>query len=287
MTGVQTCALPIWSILPLPVNRRPFNTVFQDYALFPHMTVAGNVRFGLSVRGLSRSEIGRRTAEVLALVAMDHLAERYPVQLSGGQKQRVALARALVCEPQVVLLDEPFAALDVSLRRQMQGFLKEIQRRVATTFFFITHDQEEAIALGDRICVMGEGCVLQAGPPRDLYDRPVSATVARFFGDNNLIPGRIVAHDGVRVWVETALGRMSAGCLAGDIGAAVAVAIRPEKLRLVPVGEGVAGRMGPATYGGAISQIAVETAAGRLHIKSLSPQNLPDEGAEKIGRAHV
>ena len=193
-------------ITRLPINRRPFNTVFQDYALFPHMSVAGNVAYGLMVRGRSRKEIAKRVGEVLALVHLSELAERYPAQLSGGQRQRVALARAIICEPRLILLDEPLAALDVELRKQMQLFLKEIQREIRTTFLFVTHDQEEAIAIADRICVMNFGRILQIGTPHEVYYRPQSEFVARFFGDNNLIEGSLAGGDGKRRRIDTAIG---------------------------------------------------------------------------------
>lgn len=173
----------------IPINRRPFNTVFQDYALFPHMSVAANVGYGLSVRHVPRKEITRRVGEALELVQLSRFADRYPAQLSGGQRQRVALARALICQPRLILLDEPLAALDLELRRQMQEFLKSIQREIKTTFLFVTHDQEEAISMADRICVMEGGYIRQIGSPHDLYYKPNCAFVARFFGDNNLVPG--------------------------------------------------------------------------------------------------
>ena len=173
----------------IPINRRPFNTVFQDYALFPHMSVAANVGYGLSVRHVLRKEITRRVGEALELVQLSRFADRYPAQLSGGQRQRVALARALICQPRLILLDEPLAALDLELRRQMQEFLKSIQREIKTTFLFVTHDQEEAISMADRICVMEGGYIRQIGSPHDLYYKPNCAFVARFFGDNNLVPG--------------------------------------------------------------------------------------------------
>ena len=169
-------------ISPLPINRRPFNTVFQDYALFPHMTVADNIGYGLQIRGTARQEIRRRVADALSLVHLDELAARYPAQLSGGQKQRVALARAIICQPRLILLDEPLAALDVELRRHMQLFLKNIQREIKTTFLFVTHDQEEAISMADRICVMNDGRIQQLGSPLDVYYRPRTEFVARFFG---------------------------------------------------------------------------------------------------------
>lgn len=173
----------------MPINRRPFNTVFQDYALFPHMSVAANIGYGLSVRHVPRKEITRRVGEALELVQLSRFADRYPAQLSGGQRQRVALARALICQPRLILLDEPLAALDLELRRQMQEFLKSIQREIKTTFLFVTHDQEEAISMADRICVMEGGYIRQIGSPHDLYYKPNCAFVARFFGDNNLVPG--------------------------------------------------------------------------------------------------
>jgi spermidine/putrescine transport system ATP-binding protein len=193
-------------IAGLPINRRPFNTVFQDYALFPHMNVAANVGYGLMVRHVKRDDMARRVGEALDLVQLGSLAGRYPAQLSGGQRQRVALARAIICEPRLILLDEPLAALDVELRKQMQLFLKDIQREIKTTFLFVTHDQEEAIAIADRICVMNFGRILQLGTPREVYYRPQSEFVARFFGDNNLIEGVLGAGDVHQRRIETAIG---------------------------------------------------------------------------------
>src|SRR5262249_17622368 len=175
----------------VPSTKRPFNTVFQDYALFPHMTVEENVGYGLRVRRVDKPEIRLRVAEALGLVALDKLARRYPAQLSGGQKQRVALARAIICEPRLILLDEPLGALDAELRRQMQLFLKRLQKEISTTFLFVTHDQEEAITIADRVCVMNHGVIVQTGSPKEVYYRPLTEYVARFFGDNNLIEGRL------------------------------------------------------------------------------------------------
>ena len=189
-------------ISAMPINRRPFNTVFQDYALFPHLTVEGNVSYGLKVRGVPKVEIRKRVAETLALVALDGFGARYPSQLSGGQQQRVALARAIICEPRLILLDEPLGALDADLRRQMQRFLKRLQREIRTTFLFVTHDQEEAVTIADRICVMNHGRIEQIGTPEEVYYRPVNEYVARFFGDNNLI--------------EVAVGTAAGGCRAAE-----------------------------------------------------------------------
>lgn len=227
-------------ISPLPINRRPFNTVFQDYALFPHMTVADNVGYGLQIRGMARQEIKRRVADALKLVHLDELTARYPTQLSGGQKQRVALARAIICQPRLILLDEPLAALDVELRKQMQLFLKNIQREIKTTFLFVTHDQEEAIAMADRICVMNDGRIQQLGSPLEVYYRPRTEFVARFFGDNNLIGGRLGAVDGDARDIETGLGRFLCAVdtqeevKAIQAGSAAFAVIRPESIHLAP-----------------------------------------------------
>src|SRR5215475_56705 len=220
-----------------PINRRPFNTVFQDYALFPHMTVADNVGYGLMVRHLPRAQIRARVAEVLRVVALDALIDRYPAQLSGGQKQRVALARAIICEPKIILLDEPLAALDAELRRQMQLFLKRLQKQIRTTFLFVTHDQEEAITMSDRIVVMNAGRIEQTGSPRDIYYRPRTAFVAGFFGDNNLIEGVVASAGAGAISLDTEIGRFT---VPGDgaAGQKVLVATRPESLRLLPVDSG-------------------------------------------------
>ena len=195
-------------IAAMPINQRPFNTVFQDYALFPHLTVEGNVGYGLAVRGTPRAEIAKRVADALELVQLGPLGKRYPAQLSGGQRQRVALARAIICRPRLILLDEPLAALDVELRRHMQSFLKSIQTEIRTTFLFVTHDQEEAIAMADRICVMNGGRIQQIGSPHEVYYRPSCEFVARFFGENNLIPGTLGPTDGKTRAIDTAAGRV-------------------------------------------------------------------------------
>jgi len=277
----------------LPINRRPFNTVFQDYALFPHMTVQANVAYGLSVRHLPKPEIASRTARVLDLVSLAEFADRYPAQLSGGQRQRVALARAIVCQPRLVLLDEPLAALDVDLRHQMQVFLKDVQRQIRTTFLFITHDQEEAITLADRIGVMDQGRIMQVGAPRDLYDRPGSAHVARFFGENNLIEGRILAVAGGRATVESALGRLAACCDAGAgfvPGEAVLLAIRPERISLrgdaAPCPEGwaeIGGRVARAGFAGPLTHLHLAPDAAPA--QALSIKRLSDASADAITAA--
>jgi putative spermidine/putrescine transport system ATP-binding protein len=170
-----------------PANARPVNTVFQDYALFPHMDVVTNVEYGLRVQKVSRTDRRERALRALDMVRLQGLGERRPAQLSGGQRQRVALARAIVNEPSVLLLDEPLGALDLKLRQEMQIELKTIQRRVGITFIYVTHDQEEAMAMSDRIAVMGEGVIEQVGTPRDVYDHPLTPFVARFIGTSNII----------------------------------------------------------------------------------------------------
>jgi ABC-type Fe3+/spermidine/putrescine transport system ATPase subunit len=219
-------------ILHLPINRRPFNTVFQDYALFAHMTVRQNVGYGLRVRGIDKATIAARVDEVLGTVGLHAFGARYPAEISGGQKQRVALARAIICEPRLILLDEPLAALDVELRAQMRRFLKDLQRRLGIAFVFVTHDQEEAITMSDRIIVMRDGAIEQTGAPLDLYYRPASRFVAAFFGDNNLIPGLLARLEPARCTVMTALGPLACEPVGIDleVGRPVLVAVRPENM---------------------------------------------------------
>ncbi|GEO97548.1 ABC transporter ATP-binding protein [Kocuria turfanensis] len=197
---------------------RDVNTVFQDYALFPHLTVAQNVEYGLRVRGMSRAERARRVQDALELIRLPHVSDRRPSQLSGGQRQRVALARALVLRPQVLLLDEPLGALDKQLREQMQVELKQIQREVGITFVFVTHDQEEALTLSDRVAVFNEGTVEQVGTPEDLYARPATRFVATFLGTTNLVEGELA---------RVLTGRPSV------------LSIRPERIHIHPLGSAV------------------------------------------------
>jgi spermidine/putrescine transport system ATP-binding protein len=178
-----------------PPNKRPVNTVFQSYALFPHMTVRENVAFGLERKGLRGREVAERVSAMLKLVRLDAFAGRLPIQLSGGQQQRVALARALAPQPRLLLLDEPLSALDLKLRRGMQVELKRIQRETGITFVLVTHDQEEALSMSDRIAVMEHGRVLQLGAPADIYERPNCRFVADFIGEANVLPGAMVGLD--------------------------------------------------------------------------------------------
>ncbi|WP_454818735.1 ABC transporter ATP-binding protein [Labrys neptuniae] len=264
----------------MPINRRPFNTVFQDYALFPHMTVAKNVGYGLSVRHEPRKEIARRVAEALALVRLGPFAERYPAQLSGGQRQRVALARALICRPRLILLDEPLAALDLELRRQMQEFLKSIQREIKTTFLFVTHDQEEAIGMADRICVMQAGHIRQLGTPHDLYYRPNCEFVARFFGENNLVPGMLGPVTGGLRSIDTAIGRLicsvenQPSLLNAAEGAAAFAAFRPEALHRVETDgteNHLTGHVANLAFAGASTVVTIATGDNALPLRMRLP----------------
>ena len=222
----------------VPANRRPVNTVFQSYALFPHLTVTQNVAFGLEMKKVARPEIDRRVKEALDLIQLPQLAGRYPRQLSGGQQQRVALARALVNEPELLLLDEPLGALDLKLRKAMQLELKQIQARVGITFIYVTHDQEEAMTMSDRIAVMNEGVVQQVGTPRQIYEHPVNRFVADFIGESNFVPA-IVSRPGRPIPITIAnlpaLGR--ADEMEVVAGQTVTVTIRPEKINLYPQGK--------------------------------------------------
>lgn len=217
-----------------PPYQRPVNTVFQSYALFPHMTIAENVSFGLEMKKVPKAEIKERVAEMLELVQLPNMGKRKPKQLSGGQRQRIALARALINHPQVLLLDEPLGALDLKLRKEMQLELKEIQERVGITFVYVTHDQEEAITMSDRIAVMHEGKILQIGSPEEIYERPANHFVADFIGETNFIPGT-VRKKGTDFQLEVSDGQvLSAGWVEDNvsIGEASVISVRPEKINL-------------------------------------------------------
>ena len=210
----------------LPPNKRPVNTVFQNYALFPHMSVIDNVSFGLRMQGTAKREASSRAGEMLELVQLGGLAKRKPSQLSGGQQQRVALARALVNRPKVLLLDEPLGALDLKLRHEMQAELKSLQRELGVSFVFVTHDQEEAMAMSDRIAVMDEGKLLQVGPPSEIYEKPANRFVADFIGQTNLLDAtvedddHIILTNGIRLRAPNPL----------PAGTSVAMSLRPEAI---------------------------------------------------------
>ncbi len=218
----------------LEPNQRPVNTVFQHYALFPHMTVAKNVAFGLERLKKPSDEIEETVERVLSLVKMKHLAERRPSQLSGGQQQRVALARALAPSPKVLLLDEPLSALDLKLRQAMREELKQLQKETGITFVFVTHDQEEALAMSDRIAVMSEGEVQQIGGPTSIYEHPLNRFVADFIGDTNFLDGEIVALNEDLVTCRIGAASMFEAENSGGhkVGDQVSLFLRPEKITL-------------------------------------------------------
>jgi len=259
---------PLMGVMPY---ERPVNTVFQNYALFPHLKVADNVAFGLNLRKLPRDEVGRRVDKALATVKMESMAGRYPSQLSGGQQQRVALARAFVNEPELLLLDEPLGALDLKMRRHMQVELKDLQQRLAMSFLYVTHDQEEAFALSDMIIVMNGGRIEQAACPEDIYHAPVNAYVADFIGGANLIPGTVASVDAAsgKAVVRTALGAVEAACSpAVAVDEPACLCIRAEDTQ--PVGAPEAQSMTfraavtHVVFQGGVKMVEVEVAGQRI-----------------------
>jgi spermidine/putrescine transport system ATP-binding protein len=253
-----------------PPDKRPVNMVFQNYALFPHLDVGDNVAFGLKRRNVPRPDIARRVGDALELVNLTGYERRKPNQLSGGQQQRVALARALVNEPNVLLLDEPLGALDLKLRRRLQLELKRIQSEVGITFVYVTHDQEEALTMSDRIAVMHAGKVEQLGTPEELYERPTSRFVADFIGSTNLLRGTVEADGRVRLTTGE-LAPVAHDGLA--TGTEVEISIRPEAIALVPTtSEGaIAATVEQAAYLGTAISYQVRTVGG-LVMTVLSPK---------------
>ena len=260
-------------IVGVPPFKRNVNTVFQSYALFPHLTVADNVAFGLRRKKVSKSEVKERVKRYLDLVQLPGYDDRRPAQLSGGQQQRVALARALVNEPAVLLLDEPLGALDLKLRKQMQLELMRIQREVGVTFVYVTHDQEEALVMSDRIAVMSQGKVEQIGYPEDIYERPATRFVAGFIGTSNIIEAAVTGRVGDLLQVASAPGDRLLVAAPADhpvgIGATLAFTVRPEKLRVVAENEPVpenqctfAGTVVDVVYQGVSTQLIVRTDEG-------------------------
>ena len=222
----------------LPPNERPTTMVFQSYALFPHMTVERNVAYGLKLQKLPKEEIGRKVDRMLELVGLADLDERMPHELSGGQQQRVQLARSLVLERDILLLDEPLASLDAKLRKDMCLELKRIQEKVGITFIHVTHNQEEAMTIADRVAIIADGELVEEGTPRDIYERPVKRFTAGFVGENNLLDGRVTARGGSRISIDlgfAAIDMDAAGAVV-ETGDAVTVSIRSELLVLMPTG---------------------------------------------------
>jgi putative spermidine/putrescine transport system ATP-binding protein len=252
----------------LPPFERDVNTVFQDYALFPHMTVAQNVGYGLMVRKLPASERTSRVADALAMVRLEHLGDRKPGQLSGGQRQRVALARSLVMRPKVLLLDEPLGALDLKLRQAMQIELKEIQQEVSLTFLYVTHDQEEALTMSDRLAVFNQGKIEQVGSPAEVYERPATAFVAGFIGVSNVLEGEVAER---------------------ITGSAHAFTVRPEKIAIVELDaeaeaddahHTTTGRVREVVYLGAVTRYIVELDGGGELV--VMQQNLTTSSMEAL-----
>lgn len=257
------------SMRNVPAYHRPINMVFQDYALFPHLTIAKNVEFGLEMKKVPKSERQDRVQAALDMVQLNDLGRRKPNQLSGGQRQRVALARALVNEPTVLLLDEPLGALDLKLRRAMQAELKQLQQKVGITFVYVTHDQEEALAMSDRIAVMDGGHFLQVDTPQEIYERPSTRFVADFIGETNFISGTLNSH--IEDLANVQIGSQAVGVVyrANGIypGDAVTLAIRPEKLRLEQPPNGdesplLVGRLEQAMYLGTDTRFVVRMETG-------------------------
>jgi spermidine/putrescine transport system ATP-binding protein len=260
----------------LPPNKRPVNTVFQFYALFPHLTVAQNIAFGLEMLGRPAAEVKARTAEMLALVKLETMASRKTSQLSGGQQQRVALARALAPQPKVLLLDEPLSALDLKLRQAMQIELKRLQVETGITFVFVTHDQEEALTMSDRIGVMSNGKLQQVGTPKEIYTRPKNRFVASFIGETNFMTasaagGKVRLGSGDLVEFETPI--------TGD----VTLTIRPEQLRLVPASEtgAIAATISNLVYFGTDTHVHLDLADGTELVARVQSPATGDAGLER------
>ena len=252
-------------VAALPPYKRDVNTVFQSYALFPHLTIFENVAFGLRRRGVKGGDLRQRVAEALELVGLGGLERRKPRQLSGGQQQRIALARALVNRPRVLLLDEPLGALDLKLRKEMQLELKRIQHEVGITFVHVTHDQEEAMTMADRIVIMNGGHIEQQGTPTELYEKPRTAFVAGFLGVSNLLEATVVGEDRVKLsdGTEVRVPRETLGHSTGT----VQIGVRPEKLR-IGAGEAnsLSGAVAESAYIGVSTQYILDTAAGPMAV---------------------
>ena len=267
----------------LPPEKRNTGMVFQNYALFPHMSVWDNVAFGLRMRNVAKEDLQRRVDAALDQVQMRDFADRRPAQLSGGQQQRVALARALVIAPHVLLLDEPFGALDRQLREQMQIELRTLQQAVGITTVFVTHDQDEALSMSDRIAVMNQGRIEQLGKPDEIYERPASIFVARFMGGSNFLSGRVQGVEAATAWIDTPIGRIAAtgAFRPGDL---VQCMIRPERFRLLaagatPEGSNVAhGRLRQIAYHGPVTVLHIDLAEGIPFVARVDTKGLSETG---------
>jgi spermidine/putrescine ABC transporter ATP-binding subunit len=268
-----------------PPYRRNVHTVFQNYALFPHLTVAENIAYPLRIANLPRAEVAPRVQEALRMFRIPELGDRRPAQLSGGQQQRVALARALINRPKVLLLDEPLSALDAKIREEVRQELRELQKQTNLTFIYVTHDQEEALALSDRIAVMHNGQVEQIGTPNEIYDRPASPFVAQFIGKANFLTGVVVEVNSTILQVE--VNGRQIGAIAPrskpTVGESVMLMIRPERLQVgshVTADNQVTGKIASVTYIGQLIESQVETPIGKLTVTQLG-------GRESLGNAEL
>ncbi|MCO5089467.1 ABC transporter ATP-binding protein [Bosea sp. (in: a-proteobacteria)] len=261
------------AIQTTPSHKRNLGMVFQNFALFPHMTVFENVAFGLSMRRIPKAEIRRKVEAALEMVELSSFEDRYRRQLSGGQAQRVALARAVVIEPAVLLLDEPFSALDASLRAQLRSDVRRIQKTLGITTVFVTHDQAEALSMSDSIVLMRRGAIEQIGTPKEVYEHPRNKFVASFLGDANLLPGKVVSQSGDRVefaWGGTVLRAMAADARI-PVGSAGTLALRPERLRITDdrnAENAIVGTIKSVSFVGSATTYVVSSAAGILRVEA-------------------
>jgi putative spermidine/putrescine transport system ATP-binding protein len=277
---------PVTSVLP---ERRNFGVVFQGYALFPHMTVSDNIAYPLKVRGMSKADTAKNVKDILELVQLGKFASRYPTQLSGGQQQRVALARALVFSPEILLLDEPMGALDKNLRHDLQLELRQLHSRLGRTFVNVTHDQEEAMLMSDRIAIMRDGRIMQIGRPSELYANPNTRFVAAFLGKSNFIEGAVTAIEPGVAIIETADGLVrhvlrEKECSLNH-GSHATLALRPQKLLLKPAANTRSARVVSAVFLGTHAEVNLKSSSGHpllAHFVMPDGSSLPEEGAEVV-----
>jgi putative spermidine/putrescine transport system ATP-binding protein len=279
-------------LIPVPPERRGFGVVFQSYALFPHLTVGRNVAFGLEMMGARPDDVALRVRQALGLVHLEPTVGRYPAQLSGGQQQRVALARALVIEPRLLLMDEPLSNLDAKLRLEMRLEIRRLHQTLGLTTVYVTHDQEEALSMSDRIALMKDGTIRQVGTPEEVYLRPQSAFVANFFGYRNLFPVRVQRVQGRRADVATPKGLRLEGTVRDGVaaGAAAVVAVRPEDVEALPApapgagnGPGIPGRVEFAEFIGDAFECSIVADAGDPFV--IRTASRLDRGARVLLRA--
>lgn len=286
-TSVSCLRIGGESVVGVPAARRRCTTVFQNYALFPHMTVVENVAYGLKIRKVPTGDALKEAQRALAMVQLEAKADRNIRQLSGGERQRVALARAVVTKPAVLLLDEPLGALDERLRQDMQLELMDLQRKLDMTFVYITHSQEEALTMSDRVVLMRHGRIEQSGEPLDLFDHPVSRFAADFMGYENILDGRLVRRDGAVGEIDLGGGAVVRGKLISTdlaVGSPVSIALRAERLSPVGAGgNGIDGTMKSKVYRGKYTDIVMETVAGALRMRSWHGAPMENETASRVG----